>query len=321
MKELGGYFELENFGGTNSTPYHSHGIALNCARNALLFSAKSLSIKKVRLPYFLCDSVQNACKKAGLLVSFYRISKDFLPKEQEPTEDGEWLYIVNYYGQLTTLKIMALKNKYKRIIVDNVQDFFQEPVPGVLTIYSCRKWFGVSDGAYLFGIDKAKTDFENLETQSANGKLTHLIGRKEECASLYYNDFKKNDESFSITPIQKMSIFSQMVMGALDYIDIERKRNQNYLFLQELLGAANGVQFNVPFAPFCYPFYTKNAANIREKLAKQKIYIPTLWPNVLELQSKDENAFDYTKNILVLPCDQRYTQSDMEYIAQKVLYG
>lgn len=35
------------------------------------------------------------------------------------------------------------------IILDNTQSFFQKPISGIDTIYSCRKYFGVPDGAYL----------------------------------------------------------------------------------------------------------------------------------------------------------------------------
>ena len=50
-----------------------------------------------------------------------------------------------------------------------------------------------------------------------------------------------------------------------------------------------------------------------------KIYIPTLWPSVFELTTKEDIEYKMAENILPLPIDQRYTIEDMEYIVEAVL--
>ena len=60
------------------------------------------------------------------------------------------VYIVNYYGLFSEEQLISLKNKYGNIVVDNAQAFFTEPVKGIDTIYSCRKFFGVPDGGYAY---------------------------------------------------------------------------------------------------------------------------------------------------------------------------
>ena len=67
-----------------------------------------------------------------------------------------------------------------------------------------------------------------------------------------------------------------------------------------------------------YPFYCENGLAIKKALAKKGIYIPTLWPNVLDF----EDCFlekDYVENILPLPCDQRYRDADMQRLISEVL--
>ena len=59
--------------------------------------------------------------------------------------DG-YLYIVNFYGQLSNQYIESLGCN---IIVDNAQSYFQEPINGIDTLYTCRKFFGVPDGVYF----------------------------------------------------------------------------------------------------------------------------------------------------------------------------
>ena len=49
-----------------------------------------------------------------------------------------------------------------------------------------------------------------------------------------------------------------------------------------------------------------------------KIYIPTLWPNVLNGDIKDSIEFRLADNILPLPCDQRYVDTDIFEIIQEV---
>ena len=60
--------------------------------------------------------------------------------------------------------------------------------------------------------------------------------------------------------------------------------------------------------------YLENGHKIRKSLAKKKIYIPTLWPNVLSDTSKESIDYKYLANILPIPCDQRYGTDDMRYI-------
>ena len=60
---------------------HEDAILLNCGRNALAYLLETKGIKKLYLPYFLCDSVANVCKKYGVEVAFYHIGENWLPKD------------------------------------------------------------------------------------------------------------------------------------------------------------------------------------------------------------------------------------------------
>ena len=146
MKEIGGYFELEKL---ISNEYHKSLIALNSGRNALIYILKSREIEKLYIPYYLCESVYEILKKYNYKYEFYKIKGGFTPDFEKNLDENEYLYVVNYYGQLNNEILKKLKDKYKNIIVDNTHSFFQEPLKETDTIYNCRKWFGVSDGAYL----------------------------------------------------------------------------------------------------------------------------------------------------------------------------
>ena len=298
--EIGGYFGLEPL---ICNEYYKDLIALNTARNALLYILKARKIQKLYIPYYLCDSVSEMCDREGYTYELYHINSEFLPVFEKGLYENEYLYIVNYYGQINNEQIKKLQAKYDRIIIDNVQAFFQKPVQGIDTIYSCRKFFGVPDGAYL------STDSileEELPEDVSSGRLKHLLGRFETgSASTYYQDFQKNDDSFKNLELRKMSKLTHNFLGAIDYEKVKKIREENYLFLHEHLKQTNRLILTIPEGPYAYPFYCKNGMELRRKMAEQKIYIPTLWPNVLF--SDDQIAKDYAECVLPLPCDQRYS--------------
>ena len=68
-----------------------------------------------------------------------------------------------------------------------------------------------------------------------------------------------------------------------------------------------------------YPLHVENGAELRKELQKEKIYIPTLWPAVLDICREGELEYDMAKNILPLPVDQRYTTDDMQHIVQTLI--
>ena len=311
MKEIGGYFGLEQFAGR---AYHEGLVAVNSGRNALLYILKARQVQKLYIPSFLCDSVSELCKREGYAYEEYPINADFLPEFSKKLGTGEYLYVVNYYGQIQNEQILALKAKHGRIVMDNVQAFFQKPVPGVDTVYSCRKYFGVPDGGY------AATDCEPAEAlpkDVSKDRMKHILGRFEENATTYYGDFQENDERFYELPLREMSALTENILRAVDYAAVKERRNENYKALAQLLDSRNKLRLTMPEGPYCYPFYCENGMELKRKLAACKIFIPTLWPNVRNMEGALEK--DYAENILPLPCDQRYGPEDMLRMANELL--
>lgn len=302
-KEIGGYFGLEEFSGRE---YYEDLIAVNNGRNALVYLLRARNIKKLYIPRFLCDSVSGVCQREGCLIEFYAIGPDFLPKFDRLLGKGEWLYIVNYYGQISNVQVQEMKARWGNIIFDNVQAFFQRPVEAVDTIYSCRKFFGVPDGGYV-AANVALT--EKLDTDISKDRMKHVLGRYEDVASEYHRDFKANDHSFVQLPLRAMSALTHNLLRAVDYDRAREKRNENYAALAAVLDSCNKLNIKMPDGPYCYPLYCKNGMAIKNRLAAEKIYVPTLWPNVLSMEGTLEQ--DYAENILPLPCDQRYDLEDM----------
>lgn len=310
--EIGGYIEFPQFTGSL---LHDDAIALNSARNCLAYLIETRAIAKIVLPKFLCASVEQTCQKYNLKIRNYSIGCDFMPKDLK-LEDDEWIYLVNYYGQIENKQIEKIKRNHDKLIVDNVQAYFQEPVENVDTIYTCRKYFGIPDGAFLYTESRIS---RKLEQDKSAGRMVHLLGRYENTASEYYSAYTDHENTFENLPLRKMSKLTDNLLRGIDYNQVKAVRERNYLYFDKEFASINKLELKVPAGPFMYPLYVSNGCNIRKQLQKKSIYIPTLWHDVFEVCDKDALEYDMANNILPLPVDQRYDLKDMEYIVKEVL--
>ena len=312
MKEIGAYFGMEEL---INQEFYSGLLALNSGSNALLYLLKARKIKKLHIPYYLCDSVSNLLQKYNYEFEYYHVDQEFQPIFDKELEPDEYLYIVNLYGQFTEEKTLALKKHYGQLILDHSQAFFQKPLEGIDTIYSCRKYFGVPDGAYL------ATDavlHEELEQDVSKDRMAHILGRFEGTASDFYADFRSSNDLLARAPLRTMSKLTHNLMGAIDAERTCRIRNENYAYLEKQLGADNPLNLTRPEGAFAYPLLAEDGISVRNRLAEQKIYIPLLWPNVIEDCPEESIEYQYAANILPLPCDQRYGIEDMAYLVEMV---
>lgn len=308
MREIGGYIELDSYRGKM---LHEDGIRLNCGRCALEYIIKAHKICKILVPKFMCDSNDKVLQESGVKITYYNIGlnlKPILPKR----EKNEWLYLVNYYGQLTNEYIKSLG---ENIIVDNAQAYFQNPIEGLVTVYACRKFFGVSDGAILY----SNKTIEVSDQDESFHRMNYLLGRYERSASEFYDEYVENNELFANAKIKKMSKLTENLLRGIDYEFVKGRRTENFLYLHEKLSGINQLELISPVGPFMYPLLISNGEEVRKVLQKNKIYIPTLWPDVFGVCKEDELEFNLAKNILPLPIDQRYSVEEMNYMLDLIM--
>lgn len=315
-KEIGGFFEIEDISKTTSFEHHKDALPLNLARNALSYLIVSRNIRKLYIPIYLCDSIKKTCEKEKCEYELYRINKSFLPVFDKKLGSNEYLYVVNYYGLLSDKEILQLKHKFERVIVDNVQAFFKKPIEGVDCIYSCRKFFGVPDGAYLYTDSKLNCA---IPVDDSSKRMKHLYGRKKDGASNHYEEFVENENSFCELGLREMSPQTHSILRAIDYKKAKKQREKNSLFLNSKLKDYNNLSLKKSFfnGPYCYPFFIEHGKVLRDKLIKSNIYVPTLWPNIDA--TNDSLEMSLSQNLLPIPCDQRYLRKDMKRIVDIIL--
>lgn len=311
MEEYGGYLEFERYHGME---YHENCIALNSGANCLKYLIKARKIRELAVPSYICSVVTDVCKIEETSITAYDIGFDFKPMLKGIPRDA-WIYLVNYFGQLTKEDLKELHEQYGNLIIDNAQAFFVKALPGVDTIYTCRKFFGVCDGAYLY--TDCRLD-PPLEQESAYERMGFILGRFERSANQFYEEYRNNEQYIAEQKIKQMSALTHNILKSLDYETIKEVRNRNFMLLEEAFGERNQLKLRLPEGAYMYPLLVEGGRDIRDRLNRKKIYTPLLWPNVVKERQPGEFACFLADNLLPLPCDQRYSVEDMERIIEGV---
>ena len=308
-KEIGGYLELERFTGPM---LHEKALPLSSGRACLSYLIEQRKIRKIALPDFNCDIVEAVCRAHEVKIRFYPVEANLRPKTLQ-TEEDEWLYLVNFYGQLSADELQRIAARVPRLIVDNAQAYFDLPLKAVDTLYTCRKFLGVPDGGFLYTEAPEKT----LPADESRERMGFVLGRFERPAGEYFAAAAQNNDDLSIEP-KSMSELTKNLLHAVDYDRVKTKRTENFRLLHEGLGSVNCLNLRVTEGAYAYPLMLPEGQKIRKKLIEQKIFVPMLWPNVPEQQPADSEACRLAEQILPLPCDQRYGAEEMAFIIKAV---
>ena len=309
-KTIGGYIELQLPEGSEHYPSF---IKLNTGRNAFEYLLRIKKHSLVYLPYFTCEVMLEPLRRLSIPYRFYRINQDLEPQIDFLMEENACLLYTNYFGiKQDTVKRLA--REVKNLIVDNAQAFFCPPVEGIDTFYSCRKFFGVPDGAYLYTESNTRL---SLESDISVYRFSHLIKSIDLSIETGYHDYLKNNVVLGNNPIKKMSVLSQRILSGVDYEDCRCIRNANFQHLHRSLSAVNKLDIDLRNidGPMVYPLLI-DQSGARKALISKKIFVATYWPNVLEWASEDLFEHYLSKHLLPLPVDHRYRTKDMDHMLE-----
>lgn len=321
MQAIGGYFELElplhkEYHPISTLRQGADGgeacVRLNTGRNCLEYILRSRQYRKVYIPYYTCEVVLEPFQKLNIEYAFYHIDINLEITDPISLHEDEALLYTNYYG-LKQRYVEVLSKKYgTKLIVDNTQAFFAKPLKGIDTFYTCRKFFGVPDGAYLYTDKPLNIEINQDESWE---RMTFLSKRIDLGAAAGYQDFQEKEELLIGQPIKCMSNLTQRLMQSIDYESAAQQRRRNFLHLHEALHNSNLLKLELAddAVPMVYPYMT-NRQGLREHLIKNKVFVARYWPNVLEWASPSDFEYALTSCMLPIPCDQRYSKEDINVI-------
>lgn len=313
MEAIGGYFSIEL---PHREEYHKNAIRLNTGRNCLEYIFRVRGYKKVYMPYYTCEAVMEPINKLGIPYEFYHIDIHFEIRDRFTLKEGEALLYTNYYGLKQRYVEQLAAKVSNRLIIDNTQAFYAKPLSGIDTFYTCRKFFGVPDGAYLY-CDKELD--EEIEQDYSYDRVAHLVKRIDLSAEEGFKDFRQVDDGLDNQPIRKMSKLTQCMMQGIDYEAVAKCRRSNFQLLHKALGKENDLELHLEdnAVPMVYP-YLVPVEGLRERLIENKIFVARYWPNVLDWTTKDEIDYLLAYQMQPLPIDQRYGEEEIGKIIKIV---
>lgn len=314
MEAIGGYFELELSKGEH---YHKDAIKLNTARNCFEYVLRVRHYSKVYIPYYTCEVMLEPIKKMGINYEFYHINELLEPVSFPELGRAEAFLYTNYFGLKQDCVNLLAKKYGNHLIVDNAQAFFAEPLQGIDTFYSARKFFGVADGAYLYSDKKLEV---NLEQDVSCDRMSHLLKRIDLGAEAGYLDFRNNEDSLNNQEIKRMSKLTEAILCGIDYESAKRKRRENYVFLDNALKNSNLIHFKMDEddIPMVYPYLSEDQL-LKQRLIDNKVFVATYWPNVLEWTSNGMIERGLMDKLIPIPCDQRYGEKEMSSVVSLLL--
>ena len=318
--EIGSFIELQFEKGKEHFRGEKDIARLNSGRAAIYHAFRVTGCKRIWLPIYQCETVRNFLKRKGIQIMYYHIDSAFNPIDIEQ-EKADAVLLVNYFGIMSFSRMNNLADRYKNVIIDDSQSFYAKPLPNCLNVYSCRKFFGVPDGAYVVG-KNAHLFVEEYEQCYSSDTSLYLLQRIEYgCEGKAYKSKIENDERIDVEDVKKMSKLTRIILDSIDYEEAKQKRLQNFHYLCEKLNSKNLLDMNnvdETVVPMIYPFLINDDALI-DRLQKHKHFQGRWWSYILKETNKEDFEFVLSKYLIPLTIDQRYTNDNMDYICKLIV--
>ena len=314
--EIGSFIELQFNKGQEYYKGNMNIARLNSGRAAIYHAFRITGCKTIWLPIYQCDTVRDFLDKKNVSVKYYYIDKNFNPIGVAQ-EKGEAILLVNYYGIMSNNRMKELALNYQNVIIDNSQAFFSKPIDNCLNVYSCRKFVGVPDGAYVIG-KNAHLFLDEYEQGYSSDTSLFLLERIEYgCEGKAYETRKDNERRLDNEDIMVMSKLTQTILDGADYELIKHKRLENFEYACSLFADINKINplmyYDKDTIPMVYPLVIEDD-DLINKLQDAKHFQGHWWSYILE----ETNGLDFenwlSRYIIPITIDQRYGKKELEYI-------
>lgn len=311
MRPIGGFFELEL--PRHGTSPHPDAIALSTGRACLTVILDEIKPTLVHVPFHACDALLQPFRRLRIEIAFYGLADDLSPlalPELGPREHFLWTDYYGVCGEITE----RLKMQYgDKLIIDDTHAFYRGRHPGHWSFTCARKYFGVPDGAYLFAPKDMRVEAPPFERISLQHGLLRALGRQDEAYAAY-----QAYEATLNCEVYRISETSESLLNAVDHEQVKSRRRENFEYLHARLGPSNTLPMGSapkPY-PFCYPYLPERSTD-RSNLYANGLFIPRLWPDVLTRTGDGfEREKRWSQDLLPLPIDHRYGESEMERLAE-----
>lgn len=320
--EIGSFLELQLPKGSELYNQKKDIARLNTGRMGIWHAFRVSGCKRIWIPIYQCDSIRETLEKKGVDVCFYHQDHNWNPLDIEAAEDDAVL-LVNYYGIMSHDRMVGLAKPYKHAIIDCAQAFYCKPVAGALTVYSCRKFVGAPDGAYVVG-KNAHLFVDEYPQCYSSDTAAYLLKRIEYgCEGKGYEARSLNENRIDSEDCMKMSKLTRSIMDAEDYTFNKKKRRENFAYVHQLLGHINlidpTIYMDEATIPMVYPLVVEDD-NLIQRLFAAKHFQGHWWSYICDEQPQDSFEYWISRYVIPITIDQRYGKAEMDYLV-KVIKG
>ncbi len=314
--EIGSFIDLQLPKGQEFYNQTTNIARLNTGRQAIWHAIRITGCKTVWLPIYQCDSVRDTLIDKGINIKYYHTDNNWNPINLSPIAD-EAVLIVNYYGIMSHNRMKELARNFNNAIVDNCQGFFCAPVENAMNVYSCRKFVGVPDGAYVIGENAQLHTSEYPQGFSSDTAAFLLMRMEYGCEGKAYEARSINEHRIDSEKAMLMSPLTQSILCATDYDYIQKKRRENFDIACDFFADINQIDplmyYDSSTIPMVYPLVVEDSGLI-DRLFKAKHFQGHWWSYICDEQP--ENTFEHwlSKYVIPITIDQRYGRSELEYL-------
>lgn len=314
--EIGSFLELQLPKGREFYNQRTDIARLNTGRMGIWHAFRITGCKRIWIPVYQCDSIRDTFKKKNVEIRFYHQDRNFNPLDLGASEEDAVL-LVNYFGVMSHKRMAELAKPYKHAIIDCAQAFFCRPVEGALTVYSCRKFVGAPDGAYVIGKDAHRyvDDYPQCFSSDTSDFLLKRI--EYGCEGKGYEARTLNEHRIDNEECMKMSKLTYALMDAEDYDYNCMKRKKNFAYVHKLLENINQMDptlyMDDETIPMVYPLIIEDD-NLIQKLFAAKHFQGHWWSYICEEQAEDCFEYWISRYVIPITIDQRYGKKELDYL-------
>ena len=144
-----------------------------------------------------------------------------------------------------------------------------------------------------------------------------MLSRDETGEYFHYPTFLEADKHFRNEDLCYMSNFTENYLRAIDYDTVLKNRLRNYDMLYKTLKKYNQLDLSSKQLTYMYPLLVSDGESLRTYLKDNNIYSLRLWANI-NWNGANSDEIKKADNMVLLPIDQRYSDNEMEYIANVI---
>lgn len=300
------------------TDGYAHAVAFQTARAALRALLVAENVRRLWLPAYVCDVTVEAAPE-GCEVRFYGHGPGLLLSDLAP-ETGDAVLGVNYYGRIDpSLTRMAGTRRDVLWIEDRAQALAPGAPWGDVLLYSPRKLLGVADG----GVMVANRPLPHPEMPALPGEALWAphAARSRDPDGLSPHSwspaFQAREAQFDAAP-RAMQPRTRAVLEAVALAPLRDRRIANARTLQAWLPEFVLWAEPVTFPPLTVPIRVQSAESAVRALAAERIFCARHWAHLPSPTGAFPEAHSLARQLVSLPCDQRYDAAEMARVAEAV---